>query len=1416
MLRKLRIKLEKYKVIKFIGKGQFNEVFLVEEKATKKQYAAKVSIQICEDSNKQIQFIKEVEIFSKVDYPTVLHFIGFNPQNFELKPYPTVITDFIPNGSLETMLKQASLGQAPVKWSETSRYIVLLGSALGMNYLHKKGIIHRDIKPANILLNEDFYPVICDFGFSKFTSERFAEFLMSSQIGTPFYMAPEILRNAKYAFNVDVYSFSLVAFQLITCKIPPFGFDCKLIEGKENQEFFTKCYSLDPLQRPTFYDICFRITKKDFMMNFESVVIDDLLDFFDFLGNDADTLFFIGNFLFENDSANEAADYFKDSADRGNVDAMLKYADMLYEGVGVDIDKESACSYYYKAAEEGNAEAMYKYAKMLNDSDGVEQDKIESLLYFQKSSEKGYEKAKYVLFSDFGLKTDEKKGEEKKIENEENEEVKEVIKETKEEEEEDNTPKENDDDDSHIWDTDDSEEKEEDAIKAAKTDDQISNGVSDEIYYEESKEELDPNQELKTFIDANYLEYKIFMKSGTASITGVPKDKEEIDVPLFVRCQGQKFDVTAVDERAFSGSKLKALLFSEDSKLETIKDFAFAGSSIEELFIPSGVTALSANWCSGADKLTKIQVGPGNRFFSIRDGLLISKKLVNDGQEKRKSREILFAPRDIGGDFSIPAGITRIGNCSFGKREGLVSVASDTPSLQTIDSRAFSGCQNLERLKVCRASDLALCESCFSDSAKLSSVEIESEELNIGEESFSNCKSLQHVSLTKVRKIVLNPNAFSGCGKLSVFTINDQDSEHPNQGSFRICAAESVMIFGGCFNSCALLTSITISDVKEVTLLQSVFQGCDNLESLTINKSANIKIAKKCFAGSRNLKSLSFTGDSVTLSNSFIKDCPVLSHLYVSSKSDFKLLSGRLKGCKSLKIVNIHASSTLELCTNCFKETSIELAEFDGSLFGISDECLAGCSSLKTVSFNSEHDIKITSKMFQECLALETLIVTSGSSLYIEKEFMNNSPKLNDVNIKGKKVIFGDDCFNNCSRLSTFTISCFAQAQIGKRLFKNSHNISKITIEMTTGEDLNAPRFTLNSSFFSETKNLKNIIFIGGQIILSENKNLSSIESFEIKKAASVTIDDSMFYNFKSLKEVSVESKTEVNFGKTCFQGCDKLEKVSISGANITFGEGCFQSCTSLESLTCSNAVTIIAQNRAFFTCSKLSTLDICASSDVTFGQSCFSRSGIQDVTIQGEKISIKDDCFKSTPIKKFSIPSANQIALLKSSFEKCEQLHDVKLGAANKLTIGDYCFRDAYLLANVEMIGEEVTTGKYSFADCKSIASLSLPNSSKVTFSKSSFCGCESINNIAVISRQEFTAGEYCFSRAKKLSYFIVESSKVSLGDLCFNQCSSLSFVSFPTASEITRCTNSFRGLRNIHYDFNPNAKIIYKKSNE
>jgi len=105
---------------------------------------------------------------------------------------------------------------------------VAVGIAKGMEYLHSKNIIYRDVKPGNIGFDEKSGEVkIFDFGLARVVSEEtetdedgYQARLMTRRVGTPRYMAPEIARGmTSYSFGVDVYSFSILLWQMVTDQI---------------------------------------------------------------------------------------------------------------------------------------------------------------------------------------------------------------------------------------------------------------------------------------------------------------------------------------------------------------------------------------------------------------------------------------------------------------------------------------------------------------------------------------------------------------------------------------------------------------------------------------------------------------------------------------------------------------------------------------------------------------------------------------------------------------------------------------------------------------------------------------------------------------------------------------------------------------------------------------------------------------------------------------------------------------------------------------------------------------------------------------------------------------------------------------------------------------------------------------------
>lgn len=152
-------------------------------------------------------FLVEIRLMNALRHSRVVRFEGvaFNAGQLYL------VTELMQFGSVkDVMLKKGR----NLSWKVRTK--LLHDAAMGMQYLHSKKLIHRDLKPQNLLVNNKWVCKVADFGVSTIkTTTR-----TMTAIGTPVYMAPEVLNNERYSETADVYSFGIVVAEVYTGRQP--------------------------------------------------------------------------------------------------------------------------------------------------------------------------------------------------------------------------------------------------------------------------------------------------------------------------------------------------------------------------------------------------------------------------------------------------------------------------------------------------------------------------------------------------------------------------------------------------------------------------------------------------------------------------------------------------------------------------------------------------------------------------------------------------------------------------------------------------------------------------------------------------------------------------------------------------------------------------------------------------------------------------------------------------------------------------------------------------------------------------------------------------------------------------------------------------------------------------------------------
>ena len=198
----------------FLGGGGYGEVFKAIWMAT--PVAVKRFGRKCISKKSIIDFIKEIEIVNQMRHPNIIFYMGVT---FDEENHYYMVTELSSRGSIFDLLHSNHSGsRGKVLLEDSKIFKIIKEMALAIQYLHTKKILHCDLKSQNILLTEDWTVKICDFGLARY-QEKFVRD-NNGKVGTPHWMAPEILRGEKYTQAADVYSFGVILWELVTGDIP--------------------------------------------------------------------------------------------------------------------------------------------------------------------------------------------------------------------------------------------------------------------------------------------------------------------------------------------------------------------------------------------------------------------------------------------------------------------------------------------------------------------------------------------------------------------------------------------------------------------------------------------------------------------------------------------------------------------------------------------------------------------------------------------------------------------------------------------------------------------------------------------------------------------------------------------------------------------------------------------------------------------------------------------------------------------------------------------------------------------------------------------------------------------------------------------------------------------------------------------
>jgi serine/threonine protein kinase len=199
-----------FKFLYVIGKGGFGRVWKIKSKKTNNIYALKEMSKLkIIDKKSEKSINSEREFLSKLNHPFIvnMHYAFQDKENLYL------VMDMLSGGDLRYHVSRYR------KFSEEQTRFFISNMVYALKYIHENNVIHRDLKPENLVLDENGYLRITDFGIAKENKPDNS----SETSGTPGYMAPEVMKAKNHSFPVDYFAIGVIGYEFMLGKRPFYG-----------------------------------------------------------------------------------------------------------------------------------------------------------------------------------------------------------------------------------------------------------------------------------------------------------------------------------------------------------------------------------------------------------------------------------------------------------------------------------------------------------------------------------------------------------------------------------------------------------------------------------------------------------------------------------------------------------------------------------------------------------------------------------------------------------------------------------------------------------------------------------------------------------------------------------------------------------------------------------------------------------------------------------------------------------------------------------------------------------------------------------------------------------------------------------------------------------------------------------------